>query len=277
MTSRVRSAGRLSVYLLVTLALMPVQAVLVAVGSSWAVRLPVFYHRLCWRILGISVEVRGEISAVRPTLFVVNHSSYLDIMVLGGLIPGSFVSKAEVASWPLFGQLAKLQRTVFIERQARRVASQRDALQARLDAGGNLILFPEGTSSNGNRVLPFKSALFSVAERRVDGAPLAVQPVSVAYTRIDGMPVGYVLRPLFAWYGDMDLAPHLWTMAGCGRLTVTVEFHPVVSSGDWGTRREMAAACGRMVSGGVSAALRGAGSLDSGRRSDDTLKERLGS
>lgn len=277
-SSPVRAAARLTAYLLFTLALMPVQAVLVAARSRFAVTLPLFYHRTCWRILGISVEVHGTMSAARPTLFVANHSSYLDIMVLGGLVPGCFVSKAEVAAWPLFGQLAKLQRTVFIERKSRHVATHRDALQRRLDGGDNLILFPEGTSSDGNRVLPFKSALFSVAERRVEGGTLAVQPVSIAYTGIDGMPVGYVLRPMFAWYGDMDLAPHLWTMAGCGRLTVTVTFHPAVDPESRATRREMAEACGRTVAAGVSAALRGqAPSLDTHGRSDDTVKERLGS
>lgn len=255
--SRLTAALRLTAYLSLTLALIPAQAGLLACRSRLVERLPLVYHRMCRRLLGISVEVRGTMSPVRPTLFACNHVSYLDIMVLGSLIPGCFVSKAEVANWPLFGLLAKLQRTVFIERHARRAAVQRDALQTRLDAGDHLILFPEGTSSDGNRVLPFKSALFSVAERTVAGAPLTVQPVSVAYARLDGLPIGYGLRPLFAWYGDMDLAPHLWTMVGCGRLTVIVEFHPVVTAEQWASRREMAQACQRQVAAGVSAALHG--------------------
>ncbi len=255
--SRLTAALRLTAYLSLTIALIPVQAVLLSCRSRLVERLPLVYHRMCRRLLGISVEVRGTMSPVRPTLFACNHVSYLDIMVLGSLIPGCFVSKAEVAKWPLFGLLAKLQRTVFIERHARRAAVQRDTLQTRLDAGDHLILFPEGTSSDGNRVLPFKSALFSVAERTIAGAPLTVQPVSVAYARLDGIPMGYGLRPLFAWYGDMDLAPHLWTMVGCGRLTVIVEFHPVVTVGEWVSRREMAQACQRQVAAGVSAALHG--------------------
>src|SRR3546814_6911519 len=80
----------------------------------------------------------------------------------------------------------------------------------RLEAGDDLVLFPEGTSGDGNRVLAFKSALFSVAERRPQGEPLTVQPVSIAYTRLDGLPLGRYLRPFFAWYGDMELGPHLW-------------------------------------------------------------------
>src|SRR3546814_4926008 len=94
----------------------------------------------------------------------------------------------------------------------------------RLEAGDDLVLFPEGTSGDGNRVLAFKSALFSVAERRPQGEPLTVQPVSIAYTRLDGLPLGRYLRPFFAWYGDMELGPHLWHAIGLGRVTVMVEF-----------------------------------------------------
>src|SRR3546814_8218171 len=100
----------------------------------------------------------------------------------------------------------------------------------RLEAGDDLVLFPEGTSGDGNRVLAFKSALFSVAERRPQGEPLTVQPVSIAYTRLDGLPLGRYLRPFFAWYGDMELGHHLWHAIGLGRVTVMVEFHEPVRS-----------------------------------------------
>ncbi len=127
----------------------------------------------------------------------------------------------------------------------------------RLEAGDDLILFPEGTSGDGNRVLPFKSALFSVAERRPHGEPLTVQPVSVAYTALDGVPMGRYLRPSFAWYGDMDLAPHMWESAGLGRLTVVVEFHPPVTFEEFASRKAMADYCQTEVAQGVSAALSG--------------------
>src|SRR5262249_58499052 len=137
-------------------------------------------------------------------LFAANHTGYLDIAVLGSVMPGSFVSKAEVASWPLFGWMAKLQRCVFVDRQVRSTAQQRDAIAERLAAGDALILFPEGTSADGNFILPFKSALFSVVYKR--DQPVTVQPVSLTYTRLDGLPIGRMMRPFFAWYGDMDLA-----------------------------------------------------------------------
>jgi 1-acyl-sn-glycerol-3-phosphate acyltransferase len=251
-----RRLGRLVAYLGLTLPLMPVQAVLVACKSPLAARLPVFYHGLCCRILGFRLERHGA-PAGAPTLFVVNHTSYLDITILGALIAGSFVAKAEVARWPLFGQLAKLQRTVFIDRRSRSTARQRDAIRERLDAGDNLILFPEGTSGSGTRVLPFKSALFSAADYVRDGVPVAVQPVSVAYLRLDGMPLGRFYRPFFAWYGDMGLAPHLWTMLGLGTATVAVIFHAPVTLATFASRKALAEHCERVVATGLATALAG--------------------
>lgn len=252
---------RLALYLAVTLPLMPVQWLAVRLGSRLAERLPHAYHRLCCRLFGLAVEQRGAISTVRPTLFVANHSSYLDIIVFSSLMPVSFIAKSEVADWPFFGWLAKLQRTVFVDRQRRTTREQRDDIARRLAAGDNLMLFPEGTSDDGNRILPFRSALLSVAERRVGTnageRPLVIQPVSIAYARLNGLPLGYGLRPLLAWYGDMDLAAHLWRAAGLGRISVVVEFHPPVTIEAFGSRKALTEHCQRAIAGGVGAALAG--------------------
>ena len=263
--SPLKGVGRLAAYLLVTLALLPVQMVAVALKAGLAARLPRTYHRLCARLLGFQIECYGDISPLRPTLFVGNHSSYIDITLYGAVIPGSFVAKAEVAGWPLFGLLAKLQRTVFVDRRRASTRDQRDDMARRLEAGDNLILFPEGTSDDGNHTLPFRSALLSVAERRVGdladpAAPpraLPVQPVSLAYTRLNGMPIGYFLRPFFAWYGDMGMPEHLWRWIGLGRTTVVVQFHPVVTIDEFGSRKALTEHCYRVVSSGVTAALAG--------------------
>lgn len=246
--------GRITAYIGLTLPLMPVQAVLVAANSRWARRLPVFYHKLCCRIMGFHIEQHGMRSAQRPTLFIANHSSYLDIMILSAAMEASFISKSEVASWPFFGWLARLQSTVFVDRSARTgVGAQRDTIRRRLAAGDNLILFPEGTSSDGSHVLPFKSALFAAAEAEC----VLVQPVSVAYVRLDGIPIGRFYRPFFAWYGEMDLKRHLWTALGLGQVTVSITFHPPVRFGDFGSRKALAEHCWREVSTGVAAALAG--------------------
>ena len=259
MGSPLLAAARLFVYLVFTLSLMPAQWLAIRTRRRRAaVGIPLFYHRWCMTILGMRVERHGERSQAHPTLYVINHCSYLDIGVLGSLIDGSFIAKAEVAGWPLFGWLAKLQRTVFVDRHRRAgTAGQRDEITSRLEGGDSLILFPEGTSSDGNRVLPFKTALFSVAERRVAGHPLTVQPVTIAYVRLDGIPIGHGLRPLFAWYGDMDLGRHLWKVAGLGECTVSVEFHPPVTIGDFASRKALANHCREVIAQGMDRALAG--------------------
>lgn len=225
MNSSARAIVRSVLYGSWTLLLLPIQIVAVALKLPIAKSLPRFYHRTCCRLLGIDVTAQGLLSHDHPVLFVANHASYLDITILGSQIRGSFVAKAEVANWPFFGLLAKLQRTVFIDRRGSKAAHHRDEIGARLEAGDDLILFPEGTSNDGNRILPFKSALFSVAERQVRGRPITVQPVSVAYTHIDGLPIGREWRPFFAWYGDMDMGRHVANLIALGKLRVEVLFH----------------------------------------------------
>ena len=240
-----------------TICLVPLQWVLLALRAPLSRHLPMVWHRGVCRILGFKIERYGTMSRSAPTLFVCNHTSYLDISALGGAVPGCFVAKAEVRSWPLFGFLATLQRTVFVERRASRTAHHRDDMAARLAAGDNLILFPEGTSSDGNRVLPFKSAFFGIAEKPVGGKPLVVQPVSIAYTRLNGIPMGRPYRPFYAWYGDMELASHLWTVAGLGAATIAIQFHRPVTIDEFRSRKEMAEACQAMIADGVSRAISG--------------------
>ncbi len=264
MIASLRAAVRLAAWLGWTLALLPFHLAALAVWPRGAALLPVFYHRGACRILGVALDVQGTRARTRPTLYVCNHVSYLDIVVLGALIPGSFIAKAEVADWPLFGLLAKLQRSVFVARRRPGAARERDAVAERLEAGDNLILFPEGTSNDGNRVLPFKSALFAVAARRPRGRPLVVQPVSLAYSHLDGLPLGRHQRPLVAWYGDMEMGGHLWRLVGLGRLRARVVFHEPVTIERFASRKALAAHCHATIAAGVAEALRTAGPLAPG-------------
>jgi 1-acyl-sn-glycerol-3-phosphate acyltransferase len=257
---------RLAVYLVWTLMLMPVQLVGLWLQQPWIATFPRFYHRRCCRILGLRVRRIGRPTNARPALFAANHISYLDITVFGSLLPASFIAKREVRSWPLFGWLARLQRSVFIDRRARSTMAQRDSIAGRLAAKDALILFPEGTSGDGNRILPFKSTLFSVADHPEVGE-VTVQPVSIAYTRLDGMPIGRYLRPLFAWYGSMAMAPHLWTLLGLGTIEVVVEFHRPTTLAACGSRKELARYCQERVAAGLANAL-------SGRRTSRRAAER---
>jgi lyso-ornithine lipid O-acyltransferase len=246
---------RLALYLAWTLALMPVQWVGLALGCRWVSTLPTFYHRWCCRLLGFRVKAIGRPTTQRPVLFAANHISYTDITILGSLIAGSFIAKREVAHWPFFGWLAILQRTVFVDRRIRSTATQRDAIAQRFAAGDALILFPEGTSGDGNRILPFKTALFGAAAQRGRKEPVVVQPVSLAYTRLDGIPIGRAYRAFFAWYGAMDLLTHLWGMIGLGTVDVVVHFHPPTLLTDCGSRKALADYCFARVAGGMAGAL----------------------
>jgi 1-acyl-sn-glycerol-3-phosphate acyltransferase len=240
--------------------MIPPVAVLVAGRWVRACRsVAVFYWRMAVWIIGFDIVVRGTPTTDRPALFVSNHTSYLDIVVLGALVPAAFVAKKEVNGWPGVNVLAKLGRTVFVDRRPRQSIVQRDEMVTRLTQDGeSLILFPEGTSSDGNRVLPFKSALLSAAQiTRDDGRPLTVQPLSVAYTRLDGMPMGRGWRPFFAWYGDMEMASHLWTALGLGRLTVEVDFLPPVSLADFPSRKALADHCQKIIKDALIAANAG--------------------
>ncbi|MBV8393214.1 MAG: 1-acyl-sn-glycerol-3-phosphate acyltransferase [Alphaproteobacteria bacterium] len=256
--SPLRGAFRLLCYLLLTLAVVPIYLLFVTLGVRSVVNaMPLLYHRIVCVILGIKVRVHGRRSDVTPTLFVCNHVSYLDIEVMGSLVPGSFVAKAEVATWPFFKTLAKAQRTIFVERTSSKASTSRDEMLKRLDTGDNLMLFPEGTSSDGTRVLPFRSALFGVAQLRRGEKPIVVQPVAISYTRLDGIPLGRYWRPLFAWFGDLDLVPHLWQMVCLGETEAMVTFFPPTDIDRLGDRKKLAEFCFRQVSLGVQAANTG--------------------
>ncbi|MBI2235696.1 MAG: 1-acyl-sn-glycerol-3-phosphate acyltransferase [Magnetospirillum sp.] len=259
MISYAAASVRLFVFLLWTAIALPPYLVLVAAGYR---RYPAYcsaYWRVVVKLLGFQVVVRGTPVAEGPALLVANHASYLDVVVLGALVPTVFVAKAEVAGWPVFGYLARIAKTAFIDRRPNAAARERDRLGSRIDEGVLLLLFPEGTSNDGNLVLPFKSSFFAVAERpTADGRALPVQPVSVAYTRVDGFPMGRALRPFFAWYGDMTLFGHLVGALGLGRPTVEVQFHPPVTVGDFGgSRKALCNHCHDVVRYGVTAALAG--------------------
>ena len=252
------AAIRALFYLGWTLLCLPVQAALILFGARASHTLPQLYHRVVLNILGLHLDVRGRPERRRPCLFAANHSSYLDIEVLGALVRGSFVAKAEIRGWPFFGLLAKLQRTVFVDRRPSQAGRHRSAIQQRLDAGERLILFPEGTTGDGNRVLPFKRALFAAAQHRVGGRSVAVQPVSIAYARFSNLPMDRELRPRYAWYGDMELLPHIWQMLSTGVATVVVQFHPALTVEEaGGDRRQLAEHCREVVADGVAMALAG--------------------
>jgi lyso-ornithine lipid O-acyltransferase len=259
----VRAGCILAAFLFITILGIPVQWLNVKLGL-WGKRgFPYRYHRLFCRLMGARIRVKGT-RLKGGVLMAANHTGWLDIPILSAAAPVSFVAKREVNTWPFFGTLARLQRTVFISRDERsKAAEDRDQIRKRLLEGDALVIFPEGTSDDGNRVLPFKSSLFGAAEislgEDANGKPryAPVQPVSIAYVGLHGMPMGREDRPFFAWYGDMELVPHLWESFKTGPVDVVVEFHPPLSVEAAGDRKKLAALAEAAVRAGVVRALTG--------------------
>jgi 1-acyl-sn-glycerol-3-phosphate acyltransferase len=259
-----RASVILTTFVVVTLICIPWQKSGVLFGLKRRKSFPQRYHRFLCRLFGIRVRVIGTPIDDRGVLIVANHTSWLDILVFSAAAKVSFVAKSEVQSWPFFSTLARLQETVFVERNRRaQTGDARDHIRDRVLAGDALVLFPEGTSSDGNKVKPFKSALMGAAEAVLGtdaaGQPVyvPVQPVSVAYIGLYGMPMGRENRPLFAWYGDMELVPHLWEAVKTGPIEVTIIFHEPMTVADAGGRKKLAAIAEDVVRRGQVRALAG--------------------
>lgn len=215
-----------------------------------------FVCRLSLGLLGIGYRVTGQpmrhLGAV-----VANHSSWLDIYALNACQDIYFVSKAEVARWPFIGWLARATGTVFIERDRRRARVQQAEFEARLRAGHRLLFFPEGTSTDGQRVLAFKSTLFEAFYTHGLEHVMQIQPVTVTYHAPPGADVRF-----YGWWGSMALAPHLiQTLAAARQGRIEITFHAPVSVDAFASRKDLARHCEAEVRRGHKAALSGAAAV----------------
>lgn len=207
---------------------LPLHRLAFRFGWKWHQRLPQLFHRCLVWLLQIRTHLRGEIAAP-PALLVANHVSWVDISLLGALAPLCFVAKDDVAGWPVFGALARAQQSIFVNRQ-RRMGVRKVNLQIadRLMNGHRVVLFPEGTTGDGNRLMPFFTSHFAatrdVLRQNITIPYVAVQPVSIAYHRRHGLVMDRNARSSIAWYGDMSLLPHLWSLLKGGPVDAIVTF-----------------------------------------------------
>jgi len=230
------------------------------IGYQQLDKIPRLFHRGCCRIFRIKMHSIGELSSHTPTLFVGNHISYLDVFVLGGLIPGHFIAKSDVASWPVLGSLAKLQNTLFFERRSGRAAEQISIMQQHLRESGNLILFPEGTSTYGTSVRPFKSSLFKAAD--ISDEDVLIQPFMVSYTHCRGRPMTAEFRDSFAWYDTMPFGSHFVRALSAPPAKAQIAFAPTVRLADFESRKDCAKYCEQEVARMLAASLSQGQELD---------------
>lgn len=244
MINWLRIALSFAVLIAASLLVIPIQ--LLALRLNWRLRrrLPRYWHKATLRALGIRVHVHGQLDRNRPLMIAANHASWKDILVLGSLADVTFIAKTEVASWPLFGTLAKLQKTIFIAREEkRRTGDQVSEIAGRMADGEIVVLFPEGTTSDGNRVLSVKSSLFGAAAAALpeDGeGGVYVQPVAIAYTRVQGLPMGRFHRPIAGWPGDTGLTESLLGVLRAGAIDVDVSFGESVKFSRGDSRKHLA-------------------------------------
>jgi lyso-ornithine lipid O-acyltransferase len=192
----------------------------------------------------ITLEGTGNFSGRGGHFIVCNHLGYLDGIVLGSLFPVIFVTKREVKRWPVIGQLLTVLGVIFVDRENKNdIQRVVDTISKMLTHEANVLVFPEGTSSNGEKLLPFQSSFFA--------APLiaraAVVPITLTYRSIDQQAVSAANRDRVCWYGDMSFAPHLWDLLGTNRIDVSIKIHPTIETakleGNSQDRKQLSQAC----------------------------------
>lgn len=214
--------------------------------------IPRLFHTLTCAVFQIRIEILGKPIKNRQMLFMSNHVSYLDIAVLGSVIPASFVAKKEVASWAFFNILAYLHQTAYIERKSTAIKRETSALEEKLARGRSFIIFPEATSTDGRSVWPFKSSLFALAISK----NISVQPITLQILDVDGRdPDNQAVRELYAWHVHMDdpLTSHFWNFARGKGARLRLTFHEPLESQQFSDRKELAKACHDRVSKGLAA------------------------
>ncbi|WP_085024882.1 lysophospholipid acyltransferase family protein [Ensifer aridi] len=261
MINWVRVALCVMLLILVSLALMPIQIICLWLDLRPRRWLPRYWHRVASLLLGLRVRVHGELDHRRPLLLSANHVSWKDILVLSSVADVVFVAKSDVKSWPIFGVLARLQASIFVERGQKRTTGQQvNEIGRRLADGEIVVLFPEGTTSDGNRLLDIKTSLFGAAASAIPQSPTGVvhvQPLAISYTGIHGMPMGRYYRPIAAWPGDIGLLPHLIGVLREGALDVDVDFGEAVDYDRQSNRKEVSRTIEQRIRKMLSDRLRG--------------------
>ena len=209
---------------LIILVLGPVQFILVKTKLRHRAYIPIIFHKALLKILGVKVKLIGKKTSIRPLILAGNHTSYIDIIILGSIMPICFIAKKEIKSWFLFGFLAKMQNTIFIKRKNFKTLENIKNINKDLDARSAVVLFPEGTTNSGKKILNFKSSLFNLFE---GNNTLRLQNFSLCYTHINSMPIDNRMRPSIAWYGEMSLVNHLKKLLNFSSIAAGLKFHPI--------------------------------------------------
>jgi lyso-ornithine lipid O-acyltransferase len=216
------------IFVPVLIVIIPAQFIINALRLPFWTVLPRFFHRMGCIFLGLRVHVAGQPATGRATLLVSNHISWTDIIAIGSVADVTFVAKREVGEWFFVGMMARLQKTIFVDRTRRSDAGRTSREMARHMAGGNaVLLFAEGQSDIGTHVLPFRSALIGAAQHAMIEAgarDVLIQPLTIAYTRLQGLPVSRNERSMIAWIKSKSVKQNIAEILTGSVKDVTVAF-----------------------------------------------------
>lgn len=262
-TSQTYSVSRLRALIKCVLFLTVIVVMFVPVLLLWGfamerirARVVCVFFTLIGRISGVRMKVQGvPMSKSRPLMLVANHSSYLDIFVLGTLVPISFTPKIEIRSWPIIGFFCVLADCVFIERRPTDMQRAQKEMHDRLSTGKVLGLFPEGTTGDGFNVMHFKSGFLSLVEEH----DLPLQPVSIAYTSIGGVPLSAQSREKVAWIGEASFVDHFWRLLKFPSVEVVVTLYDVERIANYEDRKALAKQCEKIIREGLRKQLEASG------------------
>ena len=252
---KLKASVKFLLFALLTLPIVALQSLLLLIHTGkGAYILPWLWQNAVCLIFRIKVKITGAPYTDKQTIYVSNHISYLDIPVIGSLLRASFVAKKDVASWPVFGFLSTLQQTAFISRDRADATKAKNDLDQMLNDGKSLIIFPEGTSTDGREVVPFKSSLFSIAMKE-ELTDIYIQPITLKMETVDKKTLETQAdRDLYSWHINMDapLADHLWLFAKSKGAEISLNFHRPVKAHDFENRKTLAKSCYDSVSSGLT-------------------------
>lgn len=250
-----RAAIKFVIFTLWTTAVMLVAAFTYSFNREAHEKLIKIYCKSALKILGIKVGEKGyENIPEDSVMFVSNHTSYLDILVLGSKIKVRFTPKIEISKWPIINFLVKMSLPVYIHRNASKSLEQKKKIREIIEGGDSILIFPESTTNDGNEVLPFKSSMFGVAEPNENAHEdehIAIQPISIVYTHIDGEIASEHNMDKVAWYGDMKFLPHFWNLLACKGAKVKIMYHSELYYEDFGDRKSLSKHCEEIITKGV--------------------------
>ncbi len=232
---------------------IPIQFFCNIIGFKFKKLYPLLFYRMIKVITGININFDSTKLNKKNVgvLYIANHVSWFDIICLGTLLNARFIAKKEVSKMGIFGFLAKLSNTFFIDNENKnKIIEYNHLIQKKLQQGENFIIFPEGTTSDGNGILGFKSSMLECAFD--NNNKINVQPISICYSKLNNIPMGIYLRRNIAWVGDTSMVAAMANFLRSGRITVDIIFHEIMSINNFENRKDLALYCERKILNGIN-------------------------